>query len=120
MKNSTHDRIEALLYERNISQRELAQKIGVTDTTISRYVNGARQPRAEIITLMANALNTTTDYLLCHTNSKLGTVMKDGKALPLLSEQQYILAEYIGEDITDEEIIELSHYFRFLKHKRGK
>jgi transcriptional regulator with XRE-family HTH domain len=42
----------------------LAEKIGVSEVTISRYVNGERTPRSELLEKMATVLNTTTDYLL--------------------------------------------------------
>lgn len=57
-------RLQMLLDENNMNQKELAHKVGVTEVTISRYMNGERKPRVEIINKIAEALNTTTDYLL--------------------------------------------------------
>jgi transcriptional regulator with XRE-family HTH domain len=57
-------RIQILLSLNEISQRELAKRINVTEVTISRYINGFREPKGEIILKMAQTLNTTTDYLL--------------------------------------------------------
>lgn len=53
-----------LLEEEGITQRELAEKIGVTEVTISRYLSGERNPRIEIVSKIANFFNVTTDYLL--------------------------------------------------------
>jgi transcriptional regulator with XRE-family HTH domain len=57
-------RLSELMEEYNISQVTLAKKIGITNVTISRYINGERSPRIEIVTRLAEVLNTTTDYLL--------------------------------------------------------
>jgi hypothetical protein len=45
-------------------------------------------------------------------------IVSDGIQLPKLTDQQYKLAESIGGDVSDEEIIELSKYYGFLKSKR--
>lgn len=57
-------KIENLLIEKNITQRELAKRIGTTEVTISRYINGQRDPKAENIAKIAEVLGTTTDHLL--------------------------------------------------------
>lgn len=61
-------RILTLLEKKGMTQRELANEIGVTETSISRYISGQRVPKAHIIVYMADALNTTTDYILGRTN----------------------------------------------------
>lgn len=60
-------RILTLLKQNGMTQRELANQIGVTETSISRYISGARMPKANIVVYMADALNTTTDYILGRT-----------------------------------------------------
>jgi transcriptional regulator with XRE-family HTH domain len=62
--NVTGKRIIALLEQKNMLQKELAQKIEVTEVTISRYINGDRVPHSAVLSKMAEALQTTTDYLL--------------------------------------------------------
>lgn len=57
-------RLQKVLEEKNITQREFARLVGVTEVTISRYLNGERKPRIEIIDRMAEVLNVSTDYLL--------------------------------------------------------
>ena len=67
MLDVTAQRIINLLEKNNMSQRDLANKIGIQEATISRYVNGHRNPQSEILSKIAEALNTTTDYLLGRT-----------------------------------------------------
>lgn len=57
-------RLKQALRDANMKQYELAEKVGVSYITISRYVCGERMPRAQIVALMAKALGVTTDYLL--------------------------------------------------------
>ena len=57
-------RITELLNKRGMTQKELADLAGVTEATISRYVSGDRMPKSQILSNMATALKTTSDYLL--------------------------------------------------------
>lgn len=49
---------------RNVQQKELAEQIGITEMTMSRYIAGTRDPKPVVITNIATALHTTSDYLL--------------------------------------------------------
>lgn len=60
-------RLTELLEENNITQLELAHKIGVTNVTISRYLSGERSPRIEILSKIAEYFSVSTDYLLGRT-----------------------------------------------------
>ena len=69
MKNrndSLGTRISDLLEQQGISQRELAEKVGVTEVSMSRYISGARIPKGPIVSNIAKVLHTTADYLLGH------------------------------------------------------
>ena len=57
-------RLLKTMKEQNISQKDLAITIGVTEASMSRYVNGNRMPKTEILANIATALKTTSDYLL--------------------------------------------------------
>ena len=58
------ERLKELLEKNNMSQRELAEKIGITEVTISRYISAQRVPKATEILKIADALNCSCDYLL--------------------------------------------------------
>lgn len=57
-------RISDLLRSKRMQQRELAERIGLTEATMSRYISGEREPKPEVIANIATALHTTSDYLL--------------------------------------------------------
>lgn len=58
------ERIVFLREEREISQKELAEKIGITAASLSRYENNIYDPKGSIIYSLAKYLNTSTDFLL--------------------------------------------------------
>lgn len=57
-------RIKELLKKNDMSQKELAEIIGTTETSISRYVQGHRIPKVPIAIKMAKALHTTAEYIM--------------------------------------------------------
>jgi transcriptional regulator with XRE-family HTH domain len=52
------------LEKNHITQRELAEIVGLNETTVSRYISGEREPKYEILANIATALQTTVSYLL--------------------------------------------------------
>lgn len=57
------ERLLLVLKEKEMSQRELAEKININETALSRYVNGSRKPRMDILVNIARALNVSVEYL---------------------------------------------------------
>ena len=58
------ERLKEILDERRMTQREIAEKAEITETSISRYVSSKRVPKATEILKIANALGCSCDYLL--------------------------------------------------------
>lgn len=54
----------SLMEENNMKQNVVAEKIGISEVTISRYISGKRTPRLDIIIKIANLFKVSTDYLL--------------------------------------------------------
>lgn len=57
-------RLSEMLKKRGMTQKEFAEKVGVTETSMSRYTNGKRIPRATIITEMEKILGVSVGYLM--------------------------------------------------------
>ena len=53
-----------LMKSNKLTQKELAARVGVTESAISYYVRGDRTPRSDVLTRIARAFGVTTDYLL--------------------------------------------------------
>lgn len=58
------DKIKRLRKQKNLTQKQLAEMIGVKNTIISFYEVGDRIPSPEIIVKLASVLHVSTDYLL--------------------------------------------------------
>lgn len=61
---SVGKRIAALRKDLNMTQKQLAEILGVTNKAISKWETGDGYPDITIIPQLADALGTTTDYLL--------------------------------------------------------
>ena len=57
-------RLTVLLDEHNMSQTQLAKKVGTTNVNICRYINGERIPRIDVASKIASVFNVSLDYLL--------------------------------------------------------
>ncbi|MBQ7858449.1 MAG: helix-turn-helix domain-containing protein [Oscillospiraceae bacterium] len=58
------DRLVSLMRQKGITQKQLSAQINITPSAMSYYANGSRTPSGEILTKIAKALGTSTDYLL--------------------------------------------------------
>lgn len=56
-------KLKRKLKEKNISQSELARRIDVTDTTVSRYIKGDAYPRPLLLRRIANVLDCSIEDL---------------------------------------------------------
>ncbi len=64
------DRLKQARATKNLSQNELATLVGVHVTNISRYERGENRPTTDVLTKLANALDTTADYLMSGSTSE--------------------------------------------------
>lgn len=105
------ERLVALMREKDINQKELAKKAGITESAMSYYVKGDRVPRSDILTRITKALETTTDYLLGTSDSSSAVMQEELKYLQRnlgkLDEKQLKRAENIlkaaFDDIFDDD-----------------
>ena len=57
-------RLREIRKQHNITMKKLGELIGVTESAISMYENGKREPDLQTLCKLADALNVTTDELL--------------------------------------------------------
>ena len=95
-------KISKLLENKGLTQRDLAKIVGVTEVTISRYINGIREPKGSILNDIAIALNVSSDYLLGRNVSSSKPV---GIKIPVLGRVQAGVPIEAVTDIIDEEEI---------------
>jgi transcriptional regulator with XRE-family HTH domain len=65
------DRIKDLRKQKNLSQSELADKVGISYAQIGRYETKGAQPPAETLKLIADALGVSPDFLIYGTSDLL-------------------------------------------------
>lgn len=58
------EKIISLRKKHRLTQKQLAERIGVTSSTISKYENDNHRPPIFILAKLADELGTTTDFLL--------------------------------------------------------
>ena len=76
------DRLKATRTAKGLSQVELANKIDIHVTNISRYERGENKPTTEVLSKLADALNVTTDYLMSGTlDDKANSTISDKELL---------------------------------------
>lgn len=56
--------LKSLRLRNNLTQAQLAQKLGVTKSVISAYETGIRMPSYDIFIYIAKTFKVSTDYLL--------------------------------------------------------
>lgn len=93
-KEGFPDRLKRLRKERGLSQAEFGDLVGVNYLQIGRYERGQSFPAAVTLRRIAEALNTTTDYLIDGATDALAVDrLSDQKLL-----KQFQLIEKLPED----------------------
>ncbi|UUV25908.1 MULTISPECIES: helix-turn-helix domain-containing protein [Lysinibacillus] len=68
---SFHSRLRKCRESQGFSQIEFAQKLEVSNTVLSRYESGDREPNFDMLIKISSILNVSVDYLLFgSTNNK--------------------------------------------------
>lgn len=56
--------LKAILNQRGMTRKELAEKTGLTEVAIGRYINGEREPKAVTLSAIAMELGVSMDELM--------------------------------------------------------
>lgn len=68
--------IRSLRTTNNMTQKELANKLSISPSTIGMYEQGRREPDLNTISKIANIFNAPVDYLLGRSNERTQSVHK--------------------------------------------
>lgn len=99
--------LKLLRNEKNMSQQELADALGISKSSINMYERGERQPNFEVLETIADFFNVDIDYLLGRTN----------KTTKIINPNT-IAAHFDGDEYTLEELDEIKAFAEFVKSKR--
>ena len=86
-------RLTALLAERNMTQLELAARVGVTRAAMSRYVSGEREPRLVTLVRIAEELDVNVDELISPESNSVRTALRIVARTTLTDEQKSQIRE---------------------------
>ena len=87
--------------KKKMSQKDVADIIGVAKSTYSLYESGNREPNVQTIKKISDALNVSADELL-----------------GLNAEPTTIAAHFDGDEYTEVELDEIRQFAEFVKNKR--
>lgn len=97
------ENLEQLMKQNNITQIELSEAIGVSQSTISNWIKEVKYPRIGKIEELAEYFNVP--------KSKI-TERQD-----IINEEQDTIAAHLDGDFTEEELEEIRKYAEFVKQK---
>lgn len=62
--NAANNNLRKIIDQSGMTREQVAKKIGCDTSSITKYYNGERNPKTDIVIKLAKLFNTTTDYLL--------------------------------------------------------
>ena len=101
MGDNFNENLKNARERKGISQKDVAEKIGVAKSTYSLYESGNREPNVQTIKKIADVSNVSADDLL-----------------GLNEEPLTIAAHFDGDEYTEEELDEIKAFAEFVKAKR--
>ncbi len=87
------NRLKELRKEKNITQKKLAEEIGVSLSSIINYENSQRSPVSAVISLMSMYFGVSKEYLMCETNDPQPLVYEDKEILSAVNSEFETLLE---------------------------
>ncbi len=87
-----------LRQERELSQREAARDLGISQALLSHYENGLREPKLEFVVRVCDYYNVSADYLLGRTKeNSVEAIKKLAERLQELSKDAETLSSFFLE-----------------------
>lgn len=101
MGEKFNDNLKIARERKGLSQKEVADRIGVAKSTYSLYESGNREPNVQTIKKISDALNVSADDLLGLTVNPVT-----------------IAAHFEGDDFTEDEMDDIKAYAEFVRNRR--
>lgn len=64
------EKLKALRLEKNLTQKQVADRIGLAISAVSSYESGMRYPSYEVLIKLARIFHVSTDYLIGMTDTR--------------------------------------------------
>lgn len=102
MGDNFNENLKEARLKSGLSQKDVAENIGVAKSTYSLYESGSREPNVNTIKKIADCLRVSADTLL-----------------GLTEESTTIAAHFDGNEYTEDELNEIRQFAEFVKNKRN-
>lgn len=99
--------LKLLRNERQLSQQELADALGISKSSINMYERGERQPNFEVLETIADYFNVDIDYLLGRTSKTTKVINPNTLA-----------AHFDGNEYTEDELNRIKEFAALVKSSR--
>ena len=100
MGENFNENLKIARERKGLSQKDMAESIGVAKSTYSLYESGNREPGVPTIKKIADVLNVSADELL-----------------GINIEQTTLAAHFDGDEYTEEELEEIRQFAEFVKNR---
>ena len=97
------ENLKAIRVKRGLTQKEVAENIGVAKSTYSLYESGNREPNVQMIKKIATALSISADELL-----------------GVEEQPSVIAAHFEGDEFTEDELEEIKQFAEFVKNRKNR
>lgn len=101
MGDNFNENLKDARERKGLSQKDVAEKIGVAKSTYSLYESGNREPNVQTIKKIADTLNVSADNLL-----------------GINEDIQTIAAHFDGDEYSEEELNKIKEFAAFVKANR--
>lgn len=108
-RKTLSENLQSLMNRKNVTQKELSEELGVSQSTISNWIQETKYPRIDKIEMLAQYFNVPKSSI---TEQKKETTYKPTT----------IAAHLDGEvsDLDEDEMQKVLEYVKFLKSQQGK
>ncbi len=107
--------LKKLRREKNLSQKELGNKLGLAESTIGMYEQGKRQPDYETLLKIADFFEVSLDFLLG--NPRGGSSVRETEASYNISDPDLQIAFKDASDFSEEARRQAIDFIEYLKEK---
>lgn len=110
------DRIKQLRTSKELTQTDLAKLVGLTYIQVGRYEKGKSNPSSDVLQKLAQALDTTTDYLMNGGTEQVEAQLSDRELLRQFQEveklepsDKHLVKTFIDAFITKRQLQKLAN-----------
>lgn len=128
--NDIGEKIKSIRKSRGLTQKQLGEKLGISQALVGQYETGKRKPKLEQITRIANALSVDIGDLIDSVpiNNYMSIEQFLDMVKYLVGESNakspfdpYVVSDFLdGKELSDEEMVEVTKFTDFLDRSKDK